>query len=279
MKDNTLPEFSDKTFSWRDGKRWFDSGINYFKQVKNYWYLNCLWLAVVVTLLSNIALELVSIVVIFASPVITAFIMHACDKAAKNQMTSFVICWQLTMKYFQPLMLLGLLSAVFSVISYYVHIQLLHVFNLPVELTESMASQMSGKEAILRAVLNIVTNLPIAMALAFSPALILFKQSKPLLAIKFSVLAVLKAWRSFVILMLLFIMVFIGIVVLASLIVAVVMAVMGPSSQFLTGAIIMFFVVTVAGIGLCAQYQAFTEIFWDNSDEIESDQVEIYTEI
>ncbi|VAW43910.1 hypothetical protein MNBD_GAMMA02-1557 [hydrothermal vent metagenome] len=276
--NNSNPEFSDKIFSWRDGRHWFDVGIALFKQVKNYWYLGCLLLGVLIALISNIAMGLVPVVVIFASPLVTAFIMNACDKATNNQTLGFASLWQEIIINLNAFMLLGVLSALFSVVAHYVHIQLLQLFNLPIELTQEMVSIITGREVMLRAVLNIVTNLPIALALAFSPALILFKRTKPLKAVKSSVLGVIKSWKAFVTLMLLFMLVFFGVVLLASFVVAIVMAVMGPGSQMLINVIILFFAVTVAGIGLCAQYQAYTEVY-KHGKEDDKNGTEIYAEI
>jgi hypothetical protein len=278
MNHNNHPQLADKIFTWRDGKHWFDVAIGLFKQVKNYWYLSCLLLAVLIALISNLAAGLVPVVVIFASPIITAFVMNACHHAVNKQLLSFASLWQSIINNLNAFMLLGVISALFSVISHYLHIQLLHLFNLPVELTEQMVSSMTGREAVLRGVLNLLTNLPIALALAFSPALILFKRTQPIAAVKHSVLGVIKSWKAFMTLTLLFMLVFFGVVLMASFVVAIVMAVMGPGSQILINLIVLFFAITVAGIGLCAQFQAYTEVFQQDAD-IDAVETEIYTEI
>ena len=77
---------------------------------------------------------------------------------------------------------------------------------------------------------------------------------------------------------LLFMLVFFGVVLMASFVVAIVMAVMGPGSQILINLIVLFFAITVAGIGLCAQFQAYTEVFQQDAD-IDTVETEIYTEI
>jgi hypothetical protein len=277
------PRLTDKIFTWKDGRHWFDVGIFLFKQVKNYWYISCLLLGVLIVLLSQLSASLVPVVMIFASPIITAFIMNACDKTINKQVLVFSALWQKIVANINAFMLLGVISALLSVIAHYAHIQLLHFFNLPVDITAELAKTMTGGEAMLRTVLNLVTNLPIVLALAFSPALILFQNTKPFTAVKSSVEGVIKSWKAFVTLMLLFMLVFFGIVLLASFVIAIVMTVLGPSSQMLVNAIIVFFAVTAAGIGLCAQYQAFTEVY-ENGDSddgtglIQND-TEIYTEI
>ncbi len=278
MNDNGNTQLSEKVFSWRDGRHWFDVGISLFKQVKNFWYLNCLLLGVLVLLIANIAIGLVAIVVIFASPLITAYMMNACKYAASNEILNFSMLWQQIVKRLNAFMLLGVISALLSVASYYIHIQLLHVFNLPVDLTEDLVAGMTGKEALLRAVLNVITSLPIALALAFSPALVLFQDNHPFQGVKYSVLGVIRSWKAFVTLTLLFLLVFFGVVLLASFVIAIIMAVMGPSSQILVNIVVLFFAVTAAGIGLCAQYQAYTEVFQDKKEEGDHD-TEIYAEI
>lgn len=278
MNHNNQPQLSDKIFTWRDGKHWFDVAINLFKQVKNYWYLSCLLLAVLIALISNLAAGLVPVVVIFASPIMTAFVMNACHQAVNKQMLSFASLWQSIINNLSAFMLLGVISAIFSVIAHYLHLQLLQIFNLPAELTEQMVSSMTGREAILRGLLSLLTNLPIALALAFSPALILFKKTQPLAAVKHSMLGVIKSWKAFMTLTLLFMLVFFGVVLLASFVVAVVVTVMGPGSQILINLIVLFFAITVAGMGLCAQFQAYTEVFQQDTD-VDAVKTEVYAEI
>ena len=118
-----------------------------------------------------------------------------------------------------------------------------------------------------------------ALALAFSPALIALNRHPPIAAITLSIQGVVKAWRAFLMLTLLFILVFFGIVVIASVAIAMVQGILGSGGQLLTQLIIMFFVLTAAGIGLCAQYQAYTEIFMAASTQEDDDGTEIYTEI
>ncbi len=272
-------QFTAKTFSWKDGRHWFDVGVELFKQVKNHWYLACLLMAVLLMLVASVSLQLVAVLVVFVSPLMTAFLMAACQRTQTKQVVTFGLLWQMVLRQLNALLMLGLLSAVLGVIFHYIHLQLLAWFELPAELTEEMVKNMSGKESLLRAWLNLMTNLPIALALAFSPALILFKESAVVTAVKFSVAGVLRSWRAFVALMLLFLLVFFAVVLLASLVIAVLVAVLGPAQQLVVNLVIMFFVVTAAGIGLCAQYQAYTEIFITDTDQNEANGTEIYAEI
>jgi len=274
------PVFSDKNFSWQDGRHWFDAGIVLFKQVKNYWYLTCLLLGVLMALVSNIALGMVTVLVVFTSPLITAFIMNACFKVKNNQELSFAVLWQDIAVHLNGLMVLGVLSAVFSVIAHTINTQLLHWFGLPIELTPEMLGHITGGDVLLRAMLSMLTNIPIALALAFSPVLVLLKLISPLTAVKYSVLGVLKSWKAFVSLVLLFLLAVFAVIVLVSLLVGIIMAVMGPSSQILINMMALFVGLTVAGIGLCAQYQAYTEIFYNNPESNEDDDdTEVYAEI
>ncbi len=278
MEQKQTSVFSEKEFSWRDGKHWFDAGILYFKVVKTFWYLNCLLLGVGAALLANVSATLTSLVMVFASPLVTAFMMKACANVANMNTVSFSVLWQLILRNLNPLMVLGLITAILSVISQYMHIQLLGAFSLSVEITEEMMKNMTGKEVILRGVLNIMTNLPIALALVFSPALILFKLYQPIKAIQHSFLGFIKSWKAFLTLMLLFLLLFFAVVLLASFVISLIETVMGAGSQMLVNGVVLFFIVTVAGIGLCAQYQAYTEVF--QQDEVVNERgSEIYTEI
>lgn len=273
------PVLSDKAFTWRDGKLWFDAGVKLFKQVKNHWYILCMVLAVVMVLFANISVTFVGFLMVFVSPFVTAFVMNTCQNVEQQQTFTFVSLWSRIFENIQAFLLLGLYAFLLSLFFQQVHIQLLAMFQLPVELTESMMKNMSGRESLLRALLNLVTNLPVALAMAFAPALILFHSAQPHKAVKFSVLGVLKAWKAFTALALLFILMFFGIVMLATLMISIIMAVLGPASQVMINAIVLFFVITVAGIGLCAQYQAFVEIFNTDREPTDNHGTEIYTEI
>lgn len=277
-QNNSALIFNTKTFSWRDGKRWFDGGVELFKQAKNYWYLLCLMVGLLMLLVGQLSGVLMAVVVIFVSPLVTAFMMKLCHVIAAKQSVIVSQIWQLIMSHKSAFLILGGLSALLSLIFQQIHIQLLVLAGLPLELTEELVKQMSGKEVLLRALINIATNLPVALALSFSPALILFNQTVPLTAMKQSVFGVLKAWKAFVVLVLLFMLMFFGVMVLASIVMAILSAVLGANSHGLIQMIVLFFALTVAGIGLCAQYHAFIDIFQIKSAE-ENLDTEIYTEI
>lgn len=273
------PTFSDKVFTWKDGKLWFDSGIKLFKQIKNYWYLLCFVLALVMMLSANISITLAGILTVFISPLITAFVMSLCQSINDKTVFTFSSIGSSLLMQLNSFLLLGVYAVLISLLFQQVHIQLLVMFQLPAELTESMMENMSGKESVLRAILNLVTNLPVALAMAFAPALLLFNHSPPHTAIKYSVIGVLKTWKPFVALALLFILMFFAAVMLAVLLISIIMAVLGPASQVMINVIVLLFVVTIAGIGLCAQYQAFIEVFNIQKDDSNIDAAEIYTEI
>jgi hypothetical protein len=277
-QNNSALVYNTKTFSWRDGKRWFDGGVELFKHAKNYWYLLCLLVGLLMLLVGQLSDVLMTVVVMFVSPLVTAFVMKLCHLIAAKQTVIVSQIWQLIMSHLSAFLILGALSALLSLLFQQVHIQLLVLAGLPLELTEEMVKQMSGKEVLVRALINIATNLPVALALSFSPALILFNQTAPLTAMKQSVFGVLRAWKSFVVLVLLFMLMFFGVMVLASVIMAVLSTVLGANSHGLIQLIILFFAITVAGIGLCAQYLAFIDIFQIKSAE-ENQATEVYTEI
>ncbi len=278
MNDKQLPVFSEKEFTWRDGKHWFDAGILFFKAVKSYWYLNCLILGGLMVLISSFSITLTTIMMVFASPLVTAIMMKACADASDKKILSYYKLWQQVFNKLNALLLLGLITAVFSVISQYIHIHLLGLFALPVELTEDMMKNMTGKEVILRGILNIMTNLPIALALVFSPALIIFKSHQPIQAIQHSFLGFIKSWKAFLTLMLLFLLMFFGVVLLASFVISLIVTVMGAGSEILVNMVVLFFIVTAAGIGLCAQFQAYREVF-QQVEEVNKSGSEIYAEI
>lgn len=274
-----MNHFSQKSISWRRGKQWFDQGIQDFKTLKNYWYIVCLVFALLLMLVIQLAPPAMPLVVVFLSPIMTAFMMGLCQQISTNQSIDTGTPLNAIQIKLGDFLVLGIISALLSLLFQQLHLQLLNILGLPVELTEAMVQNMTGKEAFVRAVLNMLTNLPVAMALAFSPALILFKNVKPLGAVKLSFMGVVKGWKGFFVLILLFMLVFMAVVVLASLILTIVMSILGTASGALVNVIVFFFVLTVAGIGICAQYQAYCDKYQQETPDEETDGTEIYTEI
>ncbi len=276
---NQEPIYTNKIFTWKDGKSWFDSGVNLFKKIKNLWYMLCFFLAIILMVSSEVSTTFVGFIMVFVSPIVTAFVMKACQLTAYNEPFKFSVVWSAVLNQLNGLLLLGVYAVLLSVFFQQAHIQLLTLFQLPLEVTEAMMKTMTGKELFVRALLNLATNLPVALAMAFAPPLIMFFETPPHIGIKHSVLGVIRAWKAFITLALLFMLMFFGLVVLATLVVSIITVVMGPASQVLTNVILLFFVVTIAGVGLCAQYQAFIEIFDIKENPVEDHGTEIYTEI
>ncbi len=281
--NNNKPPFTHTEFSWKSGKNWFDAGVMYFKQVKMQWYSVCIMLGVLMVLIGNVSPNFVTIMMVFASPMVSAFMMKCCQQANNLAAYNLAKLWQPVIENFNAFIVLGVLTAGLTLLLNYLQEQILLLYDLPLVLTEEMVRNMSGKESLFRACLNLLSNIPVAMALAFSPALIIFKQTKPISAIKFSAMGVVRAWRAFVAMTLIFLLLFFAIVVVASLMISMVAAIMGAASPLVVNVIVLFFVVTAGGIGLGAQYQAYTEIF--AADDASTDETggddgtEIYTEI
>jgi hypothetical protein len=272
-------QFTNKELSWRHGKQWFDQGVFDFKSLKSYWYFACLVLGLLMMFIGQFTPKLMPFTMIFISPLFTAFMMSLCKSQNAGQaikVPSVISSIQLKLSDF---FILGVISAALGLLAQQIHLQLLHFLGLPVELTEEMVKNMTGKEAFVRSMLNMVTNLPVAMALAFSPALILFNNSKPIKAITNSFLGVIKGWKGFVVIVLLFFLLFMAVVICASLILTLVAAMTGGASNLIVNVIIFFFVLTIAGIGICTQYQAFCDIFHQKTPDEDDDGTEIYTEI
>ncbi len=274
-----MNHFSNKIINWRQGKQWFDQGVHNFKTLKNYWYIVCLVFALLLMLVTQLAPSALPLLVVFLSPIMTAFMMGLCQQLAAKQPNNTGATLNAIQVKLGDFLVLGIISALLSLLFQQLHLQLLNILGLPVELTEAMIQNMTGKEAFVRAVLNLLANLPVAMALAFSPALMLFKNLKPFAAVKLSFIGVLKGWKGFFVLMLLFMLVLMAVVVLASLVLTIVMAFMGTASGTLVNVIAFFFVLTVAGIGICAQYQAYRDIYQTETLDEGTDGTEIYTEI
>lgn len=276
-QSQSLVKITKNQISWRNGKNWFAQGVDSFKQVKNFWYLSCLLLIVAMALLINLSVSFVTVAVIFASPVITAFMMNCCFQVEQQKPMSFVQTWQQVLKPLNSFLILGMISAALSLIMQQIYLQLMSWLNLPIELTQEMVKNMTGKEAFIRAVLNLMTNIPLALALVFSPALILFNKSQPIHAIKFSVLGVIHAWKAFVSFVLLVTITLFAIILMASFLTSLFVVVFGGNGQLLLNVMVLFLVFTITGIILCGQYHAYSEIFENNSKN--DDEIEIYAEI
>ncbi len=271
--------FTSKSFSWKDGKHWFNEGIELFKHVKNHWYLSCLLMGVLLLLTATVSATLVMILVVFLSPVVTAFMMNCCHHVRSSKPLTFSVLWQAVFRELNYFLLLGLVSALLTLVMQQIHLQLMVAYNLPLELTEEMMQNMSGREALLRVLFNLLTNIPVALALAFSPALILFKKTHPFHAIQYSIKGFLKSWKAFVSMVMLIVLVFFGAMILASFFASVFMAVLGTASEFMINVLVLFFAFTITGIGLCCQYQAYTELFDQDNEEDEENGTEVYAEI
>lgn len=271
--------FSNKLISWRHGKQWFDQGIMDFKALKSYWYFACLLLGLLMMLVGQFAPKLLPIVMVFISPLFTAFMMNLCRAKHDGKALDIPDILSKLQYKINGFLLLGVISAVLSLLFEQIHLQIQLMLGLSGELTQEMVENMTGKEAFVRSILNLLTNLPVAMALAFSPALICFNNSKPIRAIIDSFLGVVRGWKGFVVMVLMFILMFMAVVVFASLILTMITALTGAVSGFVVNLIIFFFVLTAAGIGISAQYQAFCDIYHQDSPSEENDGTEIYTEI
>jgi hypothetical protein len=206
--------------------------------------------------------------------------MGLCHQLSEQQSLSAAQAWAAVTRTMNNLFLLGVLAALLSVLFQLVHNQLIALLGLPLEVTEEMVQQMTGKEAMTRVLVAMLTNLPVALALAFSPVLVLLQGQLPWAAMRQSVAAVLTAWRAFLALTVMFILLTFGIIVLASLMISMLLMVMGGASALVINLIIMFGMITLLGVGLCAQYHAYLELFNGSGTPGEaSDGTEIYTEI
>ena len=274
------PQNNPQKFTWKNGRQWFEQGVMTFKTIKFYWYMATLALMLLAAVLMNLAPVVVSLIMIILSPVLTAFIMGLCQQLNLKQPLSAAQAWAAVTGTMNNLLLLGILAALLSVLFQLVHNQLIVLLGLPLEVTEDMVQQMTGKEAMTRVLVAMLTNLPVALALAFSPILVLLQGQLPWPAMRQSVAAVLTAWRAFLALTVMFILLTFGIIVLASLMISILLMVMGGASALIINLIIMFGMITLLGVGLCAQFHAYLELFKAPGDSGESgDGTEIYAEI
>ena len=260
-----------KSATWKQGKHWFDDGLKLFNEIKNHWFLLCFTLAALLFLLSHISLNLVSFLMLFVSPVFTALVLMICQQFRKSQPISVASAAQQVMTQLNSLLALGVITVLLGLLLQQMNLQILYLMGLPVEVTKSMLENMSNQEVFTRSIVNFLSNLPLALALAFSPALIVFNRHRPLQAVWLSVKATIKAWKAFVVLSLLFILTVFGVLLLSSLVFAVLTTVIGAASQFILSLMVLILIAVIAGLGLCAQYMAYLDIFMPENEEENND--------
>ncbi|WP_223789080.1 BPSS1780 family membrane protein [Marinicella meishanensis] len=281
MSDN-IPQFNPQPFTWKHGKGWFDAGIQIFLRVKKQWFVACILVGLLMVLVGGINPQLMSVAMVFVAPVLTAYMMNCCRLAGQTANPTST-GWQAVGAQLAPLLVLGVLSGLLSVLFSYVHDQILLAYGLPVVLTEELVKNMSGRESLFRALLSLLTQLPVVVALAFAPALILFHQTLPFKAMQYSAVAVLRTWKAFMALTLLFMLLFFAILMVASLLFSLMMTLAGGIHAMMINVVVLFLLVTAGGMGLGAQYQAYTEVFVteDEPDKPNGndDGTEVYAEI
>ncbi len=135
---NNTPLFTNTEFSWKSGKNWFDAGVMYFKQVKMQWYSVCIMLGVLMVLIGNVSPELVTIMMVFASPMVSAFMMNCCQQASNLSSHSLAMLWKPVIENFNAFIILGVLTALLSLLLNYLQEQILLIYDLPVVMTEEM---------------------------------------------------------------------------------------------------------------------------------------------
>ncbi|MCB1582754.1 MAG: BPSS1780 family membrane protein [Marinicella sp.] len=270
------PNHSHKPITWKHGKQWLEHGLITFKAVKMFWYFICFVLAILMSSVELLAPSLVPLLVVFTSPFVAALMMAFCQKQQQGSNINPAEIGQMIYSNSSSLMILGLLGVVLSLFFQYLHDQLLIFWGLPTELTQTIIKNMAAKEALIRTILNIFTNLPLAVAFTFSPALILFNQIQPFTAIQSSFSGVMYSWKAFVVLMLLFILVFMVILLFAGFVISTMMMVFGAASNVFIEIMVFFFILTFAGIAMSAQYHAYIDIYGINQQDDNPDE-EMFT--
>ncbi|MCX7545449.1 hypothetical protein [Marinicella gelatinilytica] len=188
-----------QTLNWPLGKQWLGQGIKLFQQMQKHWYATLLLVGIAIMVLSMASAQVAMMALMLAMPLMTAWFYLLCRTQQNNNnyqsMTQlWSSCWQLLITRFNVLLLLGVLAVMLNYLMHAVQLGLLNALQLP-PLTPDMAEEILLSEAFLRLLVNILTGLPVALLMAFSPALVMFNGDTPFQAMIRSVKTVLFAWQ------------------------------------------------------------------------------------
>ena len=167
------------------------------------------------------------------------------------------------MSRFNLLLLLGVLAVILNYAMHAVQLMLLESFQLP-PLTEETAAQINLSEALLRLFINLATGLPVAILMAFSPALVMFNQDTPIQAMIRSVKTVMFAWQAILSLTLWLMLLAMAAAFIVSLLVGLLAGAFGIG---VVNVFMLLFMGVMMGVVFSANYVSYDALYPLNDDK------------
>ena len=270
--------------TWSLGKQWLSQGIRLFQQMQKHWYATLLFIGLGVMLLSILSAQVALMALMLSMPVMTAWYYLLCRQSQLTDDSSpdggrlWSQCWSLLMIRFNWLLLLGVLAVIINYAMHAVQIMLLESLQLP-PLTEEAVAQLSLSEAMLRIGVNLLTGLPVALLMAFSPALVMFNHDNPVQAMIRSVKTVMYAWQPILSLTLWLMLLAMAVVFLMSLVLSLLASAFGMG---VANVLLLLFMGVMMGVVFSANYVTFDALYparQDKDNDTEQPQESMYKEI
>ncbi|KAA3647475.1 MAG: hypothetical protein DWP95_03055 [Proteobacteria bacterium] len=277
-----------QALNWSLGKQWLSQGIKLFQHMQKHWYATLLMVAFAVMLLSILSVQVALMALMLAMPLMTAWFYLLCRQQSKNgevlpaAIQLWSQCWQKLLTRFNVLLLLGVLAVALNYLMHTLQLGLLEALQLP-PLTPDAAAEIMLSEALLRLLVNIITGIPVALLMAFSPALVMFNEDTPIQAMIRSVKTVLFAWRPILSLTMWLMMLALAAAFVISLVMGLLAGVFGLG---MVNVLMLLFMGVMMGVVFSANYVTYDALYpvnGDNNDSQDTDSNQqpesIYKEI
>ncbi len=276
-----------QTLEWSLGKRWLLQSIALFQVMQKQWYSTIMVVGFTVLFLSMVSGEFALLLLMLCMPMVTAWFYIHCRHRQfyfnegqwlpRHPPLAWSLVWQQLKTRFNDLLVLGLIAVVINYAMYFVQLGLMNLWQLA-PLTQELVQQMTIQEAFLRMFINLLTGLPLALLMAFSPALIMFNNNNPFNAMILSVKTVLTAWKP---LLSLTIWMFL-LMLAASFIVGVINTLLTAFFGGGAGSVIMLlFIFIMMGFVFSVNFVSYDALFPNDSEPgtTADDNQTVYTEI
>lgn len=272
--------------TWSTGKQWLMQSIKLFQQMQKHWYATLLILGLAVMMLSMMSVQVALMFLMLVMPVITAWYYLLCRRIQTNpQQTQvpgqlWLHCRNLLLTRLNALLILGVLAVALNYAMHAVQLMLLEAMQLPV-LTQETAAEITFSEALLRLLVSVLSGLPVALLMAFSPALVIFNDDSPIQAMIRSVKTVFFAWQAILSLTLWLMMLSMAAAFILSLVVGLLAGAFGMG---IANVLILLFMGVMMGVVFSANYVTYDALYppknghQDGMDSMQS-QESIYKEI
>lgn len=263
---------------WSTGKQWLNQGIRLFQQMQKHWYATLLLVGISVMFLSILSTQVALMVLMLTMPLMTAWFYLLCRGVQRNPQQLHLFgqlwseCGSLLLTRFNHLLLLGVLAVILNYAMHFVQLMLLETLQLP-PLTQEAAAEISLSEALSRMLVNLITGLPVALLMAFSPALVMFNEENPIQAMIGSVKTVLFAWQAILSLTLWLML----LAMAAAFIISLVMGLLATAFGLgVVNILMLIFMGVMLGVVFSANYVTYDALYPDknnnNDDNNSSDQ-------